>query len=307
MKPMLWAVEWQIHTHAAIRAVREAGDAIRALPRLFEVKAGESHRSGITQGDVVSQEILFRHLEKFSNARFLCEEDTSHPRAFSKRDPAGILETELCFVLDSLDATARYGSELDGWCVAAGIMKSGKVVGGALYAPASNGGFLIASELGQGVIASDWNGKVVRSIERRASTPLKKSVVLLGVDSLLYRNATDIVADIASNVRAVFTSGSGSLGLAWVAAGRAQVVIQTPQKIWDIIPGFRMALETGNEVRLFRFVKGERVPVENLDYEAFRTLKETSENRLGYVAGEPALAQKIFDMLPRTGWERTVS
>ena len=297
---------WNEKTIATIKAVVEAGESIRTLPRTFEVKEGEGHRSGITRSDALSQEILLQHLEKFEGARFLCEEDTSHPHAFQNTDPAGILETDLCFVLDSLDSTARYGSELDSWCVGRGVIERGEVTGSAVFAPATNNGFLVASEIGRGVLTADWDGEIVRLTRSHSATPPNKSVVFLGVDTLLYRNVTAIVPEIATNVRAVFTSGSGILGLARVAARRAQAIIQTPQKAWDWVAAYRAALETGNTILFFRLVNGNLLPVEAYDSEAFKTLKQNNQNRLGFVAGEPALATKLFRLLPKTGWERTI-
>lgn len=294
----------QDYVQAAANAVVKAGKAICQLPRLVQVKDGEGHRSGITRGDKLSQEILLHELEQFPDARFLCEEDVSHPRAFNKVNPEGILEAKLCFVIDAIDSTARYGSERDGWCVGAGVMEYGKITGGAVFAPATNGGLVVISETGSGVATSEWNGSVKRSVGACQKTPSKKSTVLFGADTTLYQNVATILPKVAANVRLVDSSASGILGLIWVATGRAQAIIQMPQKAWDWIPAYRAALETGNTIHFFRLIHGELVPVQSYDFESMCTTQGTTANRLGFVAGEPALARKLFDMLPRTGWER---
>jgi len=287
----------------------EAGEAIPTLPRKFEVKAGEGHRSGITKGDELSQIILLSRLAgTFPEARFLCEEDSSHSATLSKTNPEGILDKGLRFVLDSLDSTARYGSEMDGWSVVAGTIQDGEIEGSAVFAPASNGGILVSSARGEGIITAEWDGNSVdcRRLCGRVPTPAKKSVILLGVDTLLYNNVTAITPRIAANVRAIFTSGSGALGLAWVACGRAQAIIQTPQKAWDWAGAYRSVIEGGNVFRFFRIVDGNLVPAETYDFESFRTFKDSNANRLGFVAGEPEMTDRLFDLLPRTGWERTI-
>ena len=292
--------------NVAANAVAKAGQAIRELPRVFQVKEGEGHRSGITKGDVLSQEILLQELEQFADARFLCEEDTSHPRAFNKNNPEGILEAPLVFVIDAIDSTARYGAELDGWCVAVGIMEYGEVTGGAVYAPASQGGFLVVSEKGKGVTTTEWNGRMVRPVVPLVGegTLPKNSIVLFGADAPLFRNVANILPELYANVRLGSSGSSGILTLARVGARRVQAAFQTPQKAWDWIPAYRAALETGNIVQFFRIIKGELVPVSTYDFEAMCTSMQTTEGRLGFVAGEPALAQKLFNLLPRTGWER---
>lgn len=297
------------YVHFAVDAVVKAGTAIRELPRVFQVKEGEGHRSGITRGDLRSQEILLRELEKFPNARFLCEEDTSHERAFDKKNPEGILESEVCFVVDAIDSTARYGAELDGWCVAGGIMEHGEITGGAVFGPASQGGFLVISEKGKGVTTTEWNSRVIRSVVPVVvgeQTLPKDSIVLFGADAPLFKNVADILPEIYANVRLASSGSSGILSFARVGARRVQAVIQTPQKAWDWIPAYRAALETGNLVKFFRLIQGELVPVSTYDFESMCTSMQTTDGRLGFVAGEPALARKLFSMLPRTGWERFV-
>lgn len=296
----------QVYVQAAANAVVKAGKAICEFPRLFQVKEGEGHRSGITRGDLLSQEILLRELGRFPYARFLCEEDTSHPSAFNKKNPQGILDEDCVFIIDAIDSTARYGAELDGWCVAVGVMEYGEITGGAVFAPASQGGFLVVSEKGKGVTTTEWDGRVIRSVIARGETPPKDSIVLFGADAPLFKNVAAILPEIYANVRLASSGSSGILSFARVGARRVQAVIQTPQKAWDWIPAYNAALETGNAIHFFRLVKGEMVPVPAYDYESMCTNKKTTENRLGFVAGEPDLARKLFNMLPRTGWERFV-
>lgn len=295
-----------VYVAAAAKAVVKAGKAICELPRVFQVKEGEGHRSGITKGDLRSQEILLQELGQFPYARFLCEEDTSHPSAFNKKNPQGILNEDCVFIIDAIDSTARYGAELDGWCVAVGVMEYGEITGGAVFAPASQGGFLVVSEKGKGVTTMEWDGRVIRSVIARGETPPKDSIVLFGADAPLFRNIANILPEIYANVRLASSGSSGILSFARVGARRVQAVIQTPQKAWDWIPAYRAALETGNTVHFFRTVKGELVPVPTYDFESMCTSMQIKSARLGFVAGEPALAQRLFDLLPRTGWERFV-
>jgi myo-inositol-1(or 4)-monophosphatase len=300
---------WPFPMRILTDAVLEAGMAIPCLPRTFEVKAGEGHRSGVTKGDEMSRDILFSKLtEAFPEALILSEEESSHPQSLPKENPQGILGEGLRFVIDPLDSTARYGQKMDGWSVGGGMLICGDIMGGAVFAPASNGGLLVAATIGQGVTIVEWDGRQTNTISSIAlpETPPKKSVVLLGVDALLYGNIATLNPTIAANVRAVFTSGSGLLGLAWVAARRAQAIIQTPQKAWDWVGAYRAIIESGNVFRFFRIVEGNLVPVETYDFDAFRTLKNSNANRLGFVAGEPDMAERLFNLLPKTGWERTI-
>jgi hypothetical protein len=57
----------------------------------------------------------------------------------------------------------------------------------------------------------------------------------------------------------------------------------------------------GGVFRFFRLKDGDLIPVERYDERAFKAGKE---NRLGFVAGEPGIVDKLFALLPKTGWER---
>lgn len=296
---------WPDPVQAAVQAVIKAGMSIATVPRKFEAKAGEGHRSGKTAADDSSQNMILWELSlRFPQAKFLCEEDTGHPACLPAADPQGIFQQDLAFVVDGLDSTARFGSSLGGWSVAVGIIQSGIITGSALFAPASNGGFVLAAAAGQGVVTAEWDGRILGNYRYESETPAKQSIVLLGVDTLLYGNIVGAVPELAANVRAVFTSGSGLLGLAWVACGRAQAVIQTPQKAWDWAPLYCAVLEGRNMFQFFRLTSGELARVSVYDFEAFCTTKERPEVRLGFVAGEPALTEKITSFLPTHGWAR---
>lgn len=295
--------EWSPITKCLINSVIGAGEAVSLLPRNFEVKSGEGHRSGITKGDTVSQEMLVDSLLPFvPGARILSEE---MPSSF-RENPDKIIQGGPHFVIDPLDSTCRYGRDLGGWCVMGGVIHTGNIVAGAIFAPATNAGLLIAAERHRGVVTADWGGEHLnhRGHSSYSYKSAKESVVLLGVDTFLYENINRLKCIIAPNVRGMFTSGSGGLGLGLVACGRAQVIIQTPQKVWDWVPGYRAVLEGGGVFYFFRLINGVLVPVEAYDLHAFKTLSGNNENRLGFVAGQPDIADRIFNLLPTTGWER---
>ncbi len=286
-------------------AVVFAGSKVCSLPRAAVVKAGEGHRSVVTEGDEASQKILLDRLSLlYPKAKFLCEEDSEHPAMLSKYDPRGLFYTDLVFIVDSLDSTARYGANIGGWSVVVGIMQRSHITGSVVYAPALNGGLLVVAE-DKRLALAEWDGEGgFCSLGVRGPTASSSSVVLLGVDALLYPTITVFVPEVAANVRAVFTSGSGALGLALVACGRAQAIIQTPQKAWDWAGAYRAVLEGGGVFLFFRITQdGILAPLNSYNHEAFCYLPKT--NRLGFVAGEPALACKLFDLLPKTNWART--
>lgn len=276
-----------------------AGMAAKDACRNAVVKHGEGHRSVVTAGDISSQKEIIDACLEIRGVKFLCEESSNDPRVLNNRFPTPIF-TGITLVVDPIDGTARFSGKYPDWSVGVGAMEDGGIVGGAIGAPAANGGMLLFSQIGCGAFLYEGGSLSIIS-QQKADVPAERSIVLFGVDASLYPNLTKTMSKIAANVRAKYDVGSGLFGLMMVALGRAQVVVQTPQKAWDWVPAYRALREAGKVFHFFRLKGGSLMPVENYDFEAFCS---DPEQRLGFVAGEPKLAQKIFDLLPNIGWAR---
>lgn len=307
MKDTLESIQsWWLHAplfSQLASVIYHAGNIARTSDRQPTVKAGEGHRSIETAGDNIAQEYILEQLSHYPDLKFLCEEDSENPRVLNKKKPLGILAGKTV-VVDPIDGTASYASKDSHWVTAAGLLLDGKFVGSALYAPEMNGGVFCAS-YGDGVTLFSENGSQLRKVDPASSVlSAKQSIIYRGVDTELYWNAVQLSHKIAPNFRAVYTRGSGLLGLMYVALGRAQAIIQTPQKAWDWAPAYHAVVRAGKVFRFFRIVNTELVPVERFDYQSFIFDKNNRDNRLGFIAGEPDVANKLFDLLPTTGWER---
>ncbi|OGG58859.1 hypothetical protein A2765_00570 [Candidatus Kaiserbacteria bacterium RIFCSPHIGHO2_01_FULL_56_24] len=291
-------------------AVVSSGTAVKEMERRFSVKEGEGHRSGVTSGDMLAQEVIFKNIAAaLPDAKILSEEGAGQRNVFDVNDPKGILEGPDVVIIDPIDGTAPYANKLGTWCVGAGLMRYGELVGSAIYAPALNGGMSLVAEEGRGTYVSEWGAKTPEHIQPlREHTALRDCIVAMGVDSSLHRPLMSIVPDISPDIRAWTLANSGLLALAQVATGRLQAVIQTPQKAWDWAPAYRAVLESGMVFKFFRLVPDTEtndgtcklIPIENYDDTAFASTPK--ENRLGFVAGEPGVAAWLFEKLPKTGW-----
>ena len=288
------------HVSLMSSAAIRAGALLKNAPRNAVAKIGEGHRSVITEGDKKSQREILSVCSKLSEAKFLCEEDSNDPRVLpreiSREDLHGTI-----LVVDPVDGTVRFAGGYPDWTIGIGKICSGAIVSGIIFAPAANGGMLLFSEVGHGVFLYEQGSCKKVPIRPAAGTPMESSVVLFGVDASLYPNLARLVPKITVNVLGKYDVGSGLFGLMMVALGRAQAVVQTPQKAWDWVPAYRAIINTGNVFRFFRLKNGKLIPEEWYDFEAF---SYAPKHRLGFVAGEPALVKKLFDKLPKSGWAR---
>lgn len=214
--------------------------------------------------------------------------------------PLELLFADRAAVIDPLDGTTRFAGKYPDWCVAAGSIRKGAFDGSVITAPDANGGTACFSAGEMGVFLMEKLDPPIRIMHVREQSA-KSSIILRGVDTELYANVVNLMPRIAASVRAVYTEGSGLFGLMSVALGRAAAIIQTPQKAWDWAPAYHALTSVGGVFRFFRLNGGDLIPVKDYGFEAFNYKKE---HRLGFVAGEPGMADKLFALLPKTDWER---
>lgn len=288
---------------AAVEAAIKAAAVIKKYSTNARVKTKEGHRSIVTKADAESEKKIFSHiLRRFPDAKILAEEETNNPAAISANNPRGILGPGLRFVTDPLDGTVLFHHRLGGWSVGVGAIQNGKIIGGGVFAPTVNGGLLVFAERGKGVFFREGNGPIKKVfLPRRSKFVPGGMVVLTGADVTLFKKVLEKELEIAMNVRAVYVSGSSLLGLSFLALGRAGAFIQPPQRPWDWVPAYSAVIESGNIFKFYRIHDGKVIPVKNIDERAFAFPRE--KNGLGFIAGDPKLVQKIWEILPKTGWK----
>jgi len=278
----------------------DAGNSIIEVDRAAEVNVGEGHRSIQTQADKNSAYIIIETLSGFPEARILCEDPSADMRVVSRETGSQILSGPCGCVVDPLDGTTLFAGGYPDWSVGAGTMTDGRLDGSAIFAPQANGGTLCVSSGTEGVFVSEGFGPF-DAVKRLSPVDRKKSVILRGVDTELYAKVLGIMPNVAANVRGVYTQGSGLFGLMSLILGRAAAIIQTPQKAWDWVPAYHALTRVGGVFRFFRICDGDLVTIVSFDKYAFDYAKA---NRLGFIAGEPGAVDWLFDLLPRSGWER---
>ena len=135
------------------------------------------------------------------------------------------------WVLDALDGTLNYVQGLPGWCAAVALEGPEGTLAAAVYDPVREELFSAAAGRGARLngapIASrrrpaDWTPRWWR---RSCASPRRPPGVVATLTRLLQQ---------AGSVR---ITGSGTLELAWVAAGRLHGWLQPATFAWDWLPG----------------------------------------------------------------------
>lgn len=148
------------------------------------------------------------------------------------------------WLIDPIDGTANYARGLPRYCVSIGYLERGRPTIGAIYDPSHD--WLYSAARGDGA----W-----RDGERLAVSPvdeLTAATVECGWSTR--RSAADytaLVGRVLGAGGAIRRSGSGALGLADVAAGRAEGYCELHINAWDCAAGIVLVREAGGHTNDF--------------------------------------------------------
>lgn len=290
-------------TRVLAMAIKEGATQAIDLDRTAQQKEGDGPRSVVTQGDVRTQALIIERLEMYMDERpfrILCEENTDNPLVINPVRPCPMLEG-IRVGVDPIDGSTLFGKYFPEWCSGGMVMENGRIVSSVICCPESNGGIFLVTAFDRWMLME--RGKIYVEQFPLACLPspaLKDAVILRGVDTELYANLTGLMPRLATRAQAIYTVGSCHFGLLQAALGRAAAFIQTPQKPWDWSAGYHAITSKGGAFRFFRLKDGNLIPVERYDERAFLP---GHENRLGFIAGDPATVEQLFEQLPMTGWE----
>jgi myo-inositol-1(or 4)-monophosphatase len=143
------------------------------------------------------------------------------------------------WVVDGLDGTFNFVSGVPHWCVAVALEEAGELRAAAVHDPLRDEHFSAAR--GLGCRAAGRPGAV------RGDRALHEALVatFLRTDKLAGARAAPVLAALAERAGMLRMGGSGTLDLAWVAAGRVDGWAQPNVDEWDWLPGRMLVEEAG--------------------------------------------------------------
>jgi myo-inositol-1(or 4)-monophosphatase len=169
------------------------------------------------------------------------EEGTDRPGTSGRR-----------WVLDAIDGTLNYSLGIPAWCCAVVLTDADGPLAAAVLDPERHELFGAARGAGARLdrAPSVELGRPTRSkstLGVRAAVALDQAAVSCqwGFGKLAHPGVRDVVARIVDEVGAVRIPGSGTLELAWVAAGRLHGWMQPHAAEWDWLPGALLVAEAG--------------------------------------------------------------
>lgn len=164
----------------------------------------------------------------------------------------GAVDTARLWIVDPIDGTANFARQIPHFCISLGLMVNGRIDAGAIYEPMHDE--LYVAERGKGAWLNGKRTQVSNIADLTAATVEVGWSTRIPVATYL-----DMVGKAAHAGCSVRRAGSGSLGLAYVAAGRTEGYVESHINAWDVAAGLLLVTEAGGRVNDFWGRDGVRV------------------------------------------------
>jgi len=156
----------------------------------------------------------------------------------------GSVDGTRLWVVDPIDGTANFARQIPHYCISLGLLVEGKLEAGAIYEP--NHDELFIAQRGQGAWLNGQRMHVSTVSEVTAAT------VEIGWSTRIpVQTWIDMAGRAAHAGCSVRRSGSGALGLAYVAAGRIEAYAEAHINSWDVAGALLLITEAGGRINDF--------------------------------------------------------
>jgi myo-inositol-1(or 4)-monophosphatase len=219
-------IDLDAREEALAAVTREAGQLageLFAKPVGVKLKGKQDY---ITEADGQVERMIVSSLKKrFPGDAFLGEEGGAEGNS------------DALWVIDPIDGTANFAHGIPHFCVSIAFMAGSELALGAIAAPMY--GELYRARGGRGAFLNDRPMRV-------SDADISQAVIELGWSVRRpTRSYTAMVERVLGTGATFMRSGSGALGLAYVAAGRTHGYCELHINSWDTLAGLLMVREAG--------------------------------------------------------------
>lgn len=257
---------------------RAAGALIRDAAGRAQSIDSKGRNNLVTETDYASEQLLIDGL----NAAF-----PDHAILSEETNPDTDWHTGWVWVLDPLDGTRNFVAGIPNYCVNVGLLHDGEAVLGITYDPNRDWSITGGPGLGVHVTGTSAGGAYPPSESPRpwTATDLAGAVVTadLGYDDERAALMLELMGEIWPGVQSFRVPGSAALGLAWVAAGYADLNVHSLLFPWDLAAGLALIPAAGGVIR-------------------DRSGGPARPDSQGIVAGAPAVVEEFFGSYGQHRW-----
>ncbi len=145
---------------------------------------------------------------------------------------------QFTWIVDPIDGTSNFMNGVPLFAVQAALEHRGEVVAAALALPAED--IILVEAKGAGCMA---NGRKVAVSDRR-----EFGAGIAIIESRWSETDFDIARALRNDVREIRTIASSGVSLAYVAMGRADMLVDWDDHPWDVAPGALLVTEAGGTI-----------------------------------------------------------
>lgn len=156
----------------------------------------------------------------------------------------GSVDGRRLWIVDPIDGTANFARQIPHFCISLGLLVDGQLEAGALYEP--NADELFIAQRGRGAWLNGARMRVSTVSELEAATMEIGWSTRIPVQTWI-----DMAGRAAHAGCSVRRSGSGALGLAYVAAGRTEAYVEAHINSWDVAGALLLVTEAGGRINDF--------------------------------------------------------
>jgi myo-inositol-1(or 4)-monophosphatase len=219
--------------------VNAARKAARSLTRDFgELENLQVSRKGpadfVSNADRRAEEIVFNELRKARPTYGFLMEESGEVKG---------TDGQHRWIIDPLDGTTNFLHAIPLFAVSIGLQRGPDIVAGVIYNPITDE--LFTAERGSGAFLNDKRLRV------GARTSLADCVGVTGIKrTVAERDARDVrtVARMNTVLAGIRRTGSACVDLAWLAAGRFDLMWETGLNPWDMAAGICLVREAGGTI-----------------------------------------------------------
>ncbi len=306
------------HLKLCIKAALAGGKAISDYkPKEAKKKPSTqlAHHSIVTDADFLSQKHIFDVLKKDKEAFFISEERV-YDKELKKRmltlNNIDKIKSSRVYIVDELDGSSSFSTGHYEWSISIGYIENMVYKAGAIFAPkievkttpandakrpntqaSKQHGTLFFASAGKGAFVKR-NGKDVKL--NVANRNLDNCYVIHGPDSVWskYPVHNKLLTVLGDKIRTTNITNSCALGMALVAAGNVDALVETIISPWDWAAGKLLVEEAGGKVIFYEMDKiGKIKPIEGLEPRHYNM----DERQVGFVAANKKLAEQIMKIL----------
>lgn len=223
----------QLRLLAAQAVAREAGALVHRRFRESSFTVGfKGPQDYLTEVDGETEDLIAARLhEAFPLDGFIGEETAGRP----------VREGGAVWVVDPIDGTANFARRIGYFCVSIACVLEGQIEIGVIYDPVRDE--LFSAHRGGGAFL---NGVPMKPSD---ATSLANATVEVGWNMRAGASKyVDLVRRVTLWGAAPFRTGSGALGLTYVAAGRRDGYVEHHMNAWDCLAAIVLVQEAGGYV-----------------------------------------------------------